>query len=106
MFKMAETNNVYSNLPIEQEQQFRLNKINEIKDFLIAEIKEWEILSKRLSKYINCFYYFDKLLIVLSITTGSVSIATFATVIRTPVGIVSASFSLVFSIFTVLIKNY
>ena len=37
---MAETNNVYPNLPNEQEQQFRLNKINEIKDYLIAEIKE------------------------------------------------------------------
>ena len=38
MFKMTETNNVYSNLPNEQEQQFRLNKINEIKDYLFAKI--------------------------------------------------------------------
>ena len=52
MFKMAETNNVYPNLPNEQEQQFRLNKINEIKDYLIAEIKERELMSKKLSKYI------------------------------------------------------
>ena len=33
-------------------QQFRLNKINEIKDCLVAEIKERELMSKRLSKYI------------------------------------------------------
>ena len=31
-------------------QQFRLNKINEIKDYFIAEIKERELISKRLSK--------------------------------------------------------
>ena len=52
MFEMAETNNVYPNLPNEQEQQLRLNKINEIKDTLIAEIKERELMRKRLSKYI------------------------------------------------------
>ena len=33
-------------------QQFRLNKINEIKDYFIAEIKERELTRKRLSKYI------------------------------------------------------
>ena len=40
-------------------QQFRLNKINEIKDYFIAEIKEKELMSKRLSKYIASFDYFD-----------------------------------------------
>ena len=33
-------------------QQFRLNKINEIKDYFIAVIKERELTRKRLSKYI------------------------------------------------------
>ena len=45
-------------------------------------------------------YYFDKSLIVLSVRTGSISIASFATVIGAPVGMVSASFSLAFPIFT------
>ena len=40
-------------------QQFRLNKINEIKDYFIAEIEERELLSKILSKYLVSFYYFD-----------------------------------------------
>ena len=48
--------------------QFRLNKINEIKDYFIAEIKERELMSKRLSKYTASFDYFDKSLIVLSAT--------------------------------------
>ena len=49
-------------------------------------------MSKRLSKY--------KSLIVLSAASGSISIASFATVIRTPVGIASASLSLAFSLST------
>ena len=38
-------------------------------------------MSKRHSKYIASFDYFDKSLIILSVTTGSISIAPFATVI-------------------------
>ena len=72
-------------------QQFRLNKINEIKDYFIAVIKERELMSKRVGKYIAFFDYFDKSLIVLSVTCGSISIASFATVIGRPVGIASAS---------------
>ena len=62
-------------------------------------------MSKRLGKYIVSFDYFDKSLIVLSVTTGSISIASFATVIGAPVGIISASFSLAFSISTGIIKK-
>ena len=40
-------------LSIYDQRQFRLNIINEIKDFFfVAEIKETELMSKRLSKYI------------------------------------------------------
>ena len=87
------------------EQQFRLSKINEIKDYFVAEIKERERMSKRLSKYNASFDYFDKSLIVLSVTTGSIYFASFATVIGTPLGSASASFSLAFSIFTGILKK-
>ena len=86
-------------------QQFRLIKINEIIDYFIAEIKERELMSKRLGKYIASFDYFDKSLIVLSATSGSISIASFATVIRTPVGVASANLSLTFSLCTGLVKK-
>ena len=101
------TPNIYPNLSAipSNEQQFRLNKINEIKDYFIAEIKERELMSKRLSKYIASFDYFDKSLIVLSVTTGSISIPSFTTDIAAPVGMTSASFSLAFSIFTGIVKN-
>ena len=105
---MVETNNInmYPSLcpTLSDDQQFRLNKINEIRDYFVAEIKERELMSKRLSKYIVSFDYFDKSLIVLSVKTGSISIASFATVIGAPVWIVSASFSLTFSISIGIIK--
>ena len=70
---MGEGTNMYPNL--NDQQQFRLNKINEIKNYIIAEIKERKLTSKRLSKYIAAFDYFDKSLIVLSATSGSISIS-------------------------------
>ena len=66
------------------DQQFRLNKINEIKD---------------------SFEYFDKSLIVLSVETDSISIASFATVIGAPAEIMTASCSLAFSITTGFLKK-
>ena len=86
-------------------QQFRLNKNNEIKNCFIVEIKERELMSKRLSKYIASFDYFYKSLTVLSVTSGSISIASFATVIGTPVVIASASLSLTSSLSTGLLKK-
>ena len=56
------TPKIYPNLTanISNEQQFRLNKINEIRDYFLAEIRERELISKNLSKYIASLDYFDK----------------------------------------------
>ena len=103
-----ETPNIYAYLSanVSIDQQFKLNKINEIKDYFIADIRERELMSKNLSKYIASLDYLDKSLIVLSVATGSVSIASFATVIGTPIGITSASCSLTFSITTRFVKSF
>ena len=61
-------------------------------------------MSKRLSKGISPFDYFDKYLVVLSATSGSNYIASFATV-ATPIGTASASLSLTFSLSTGLVKK-
>ena len=63
-------------------------------------------MSKSLSKYTASFDYFHKSLIILSLATGSISIASFATVIGAPVGIMSASCSLAFSITTGFVKKF
>ena len=91
--------------PLNDQQQLRLNKINKNKDYFITEIEERELMSKRFSKHISSFDYFDKSFIVLSLTTAGISIASFGTVIGAPVGIVRASFSLAFLIFKVNTKK-
>ena len=62
-------------------------------------------MSKRLSKYIASFDYFDKSLFVLSVATGSISIAWYATVIGPSVGMTSASCSLAFSVTARIVKK-
>ena len=103
-----ETPNMYPNLNanISNEQQFRLNKINEIKDYFLAEIRERELISKNISKYIASLDYFDKSLKVLSILSGSISIVSFATVTRAPAGIIGASCGLTFLITSGFIKKF
>ena len=111
MFKMAGRRSVAFNMypnPFatpSNELEFRLNKINEIKDYFVAEIKERELMSKRLNKYIASFDYFGKSLIVLPVTAGSMFIGSFATVIGALVRMMNASFSLAFSITTEIVKN-
>ena len=76
-----ETPNMHPNLSanVSNDQQFRLNKSNEIKDYFIAEVKERELMSKNLSKYIASFDYLDKSFIVLSVATGSICICYWST---------------------------
>ena len=80
------TPNMYPNLSenISNEQQLRLNKINEIKDYLLAEIRDRELISKNLGKSIASFEYFNKSLIFLSLVASSISIASFVSVIGAP----------------------
>ena len=59
---MGEAHNMYPNL--NDQQQFRFNKIIEVKDHFIAEIHERELMSSKLSKSIVFllffFDYFEK----------------------------------------------
>ena len=100
---MGESPNMYSSL--NDQQLFRLNKINEVKYYFSAKIRERELMSKRVSRYVASFAYFDESLIVLSETSSGISIASFATAIGVPVGIASASFSFAFSLTTGIIKK-
>ena len=102
------TPNIYPSLNAipSNEQQFRLNKINEIKDYFLAEIRERKLIIKNISKCIASLDYFDKSLNVLSILSGSISIASFASVIGAPAGIIGASCGLTFSITSGFVKKF
>ena len=97
------TPNIYPNL---NDQQFRLNKINEIKDQFLAEIRERELISKNISKYIASLDYFDMSLNVLSILSGNISIASFVTLNGAPAGIIGEGCSFTFSITSGFVKIF
>ena len=71
--------------------QYRLNKINRIKDYFVAESHERETMNEALSNYIAAFGFFYKTLLVLSATSVSVSIVPLATAVVSPGWITSAS---------------
>ena len=79
--------------------------MNKIKDYFNSEIQQREAISEKLSKSIASLDYIDKLLIVLSATSGGGSIISHASVIGIPAGIISSSFTLVFSLTTGIIKK-
>ena len=61
--------------------------------------------SKKLNKYVTAFDYVDKILIGLSTATSGVSIILFTSIVGVPVGIASASFTLIFSLTTGIVKK-
>ena len=67
-------------------------------------IKENHVV-KNVNKYVTTFDYIDKILIVLSATSSGVSIISFTSIIGAPVGIASASLTLIFSLTTGTIKK-
>ena len=76
-----------------------------MKDYFNTEIQERKAMSKKLSKYIAAFDYMDKTLIVLSAASGGISIIYFTSAIGIPAGIANASFTLIFSLTTGIIKK-
>ena len=85
--------------------KIRLNKITNIGNYFNQEINQRKLCSKKWSKYVAAFDYIDKILIVLSATSGGVSIISFTSIVGAPVGIASASFTLIFSLTTGIVKK-
>ena len=85
--------------------KYRLDKINKIKDFLNSEFKERKDIIKKISKYIVAFDYADKVFITLSASFGTLSIASYATVVGIPAGIAGASLTLIFTVRTGVVKT-
>ena len=103
--RSIETYSDLNALPLSDQTKFKLNEINKIKDYFFSEIQERKKMSKKLSKYIATFDYVDKILIVLSATSGGLSIISSTSVIGIPAGIAGTSFTLVFSLTTGITKK-
>ena len=95
----------FDKINITEQTKFRLSEIIGIENYFYQEINEKKSSVRKLSKYITIFEYIDKILIILSATSGGrVSIISFATIVGLPVGIARASFTLIFSIAKGIIK--
>ena len=94
-----------SKINLSEQKKIRLDEISKIDKYFIEEINQRKLYSKKLNKYITTFDYIDKILIILNVTTGGVSIISFASAIGAPVGIVSACFTLIFSLTTGIVKK-
>ena len=84
---------------------YRLNEINKIRDYFNKELKERKDIIKKLNKYLVSFHYLDKIFITLSASFGTLSIASYASVVGIPAGITGASLNLVFTIGTGISKS-
>ena len=95
---MNECNSIETNnkTNFTNQTKFRLDDISKIENYFIEEINQRKSCSKKLSKYVAVFDYIDQALIVLSATSGGVSIISFTSIVGAPVGIASASLTLFF----------
>ena len=74
--------------------KYRLDEINKIRDCFDNEIEERKEIIKKLNKYLFSFDYLDKIFITLSASFGTLSIASYASVVGIPAGITGASLTL------------
>ena len=92
-------------IPLNDQTKFRLNEINEIKDYFYSEIRERKMISRKLSKYVATFDYADKIFIVLSATFGTLSVVSHATAVGIPIGLAGASLPVLLSLITGVVKK-
>ena len=91
---------------LSKQTKFWLSEIIGIENYFHQEINQRKSCSKKLNKYVTTFDCTDKILIVLSATSSGVSIISFTSIVGAPVGITSASFTLILFLTTEIIKKY
>ena len=90
---------------LSEQTKFRLDEISKIENYFHEDFNQRKSCSNKFSKYVTVYDYIDQALIVLSATSGEVSIISFTTIARAPVGIASASLTLFFSLTTGITKK-
>ena len=77
-------------------QEFRLENIDETRNYLLEEIKQDELMSREHKKVCTTLNYIKHYLILASTITGYISIAAFASLLDIPIGITSSAVGLKF----------
>ena len=97
--------NEINKINLSEQTKFRLSEIIGIENYFHQEINQRKSCSKKLSKYVTAFDYKDKVLIGLSAKSSGVCIILSTSDVGAPVRIASASFTLIFSPTTGIIKK-
>ena len=97
--------NEINKVTLSEQTKLRLREIIGIENYFNQNFNQRKSYSKKLSKYVSAFDYVDKFLIVLSTTSGGVSIISFTNIVGAPAGIASASFTLFFCLTTGIVKK-
>ena len=87
-------------------QEFRLKNIDETRNYLIEEINQNELISKRYKKVYRALHYTEHLLILISTVTGCVSISDFASLAGIPIGFTSSVIGMKICVIIAGIKKY
>ena len=85
--------------------KYRLDEINKIRNYFNNQIKGRKDIIKKLNKYLVSFDYLDKIFIALSASFGTLSIASYASVVGTPASIAGSSLTLIFTLGTGINKS-
>ena len=83
--------NEINKLNLSEQTKFWLSEIIRIENYFHQEISQRNSYSKKLSKYATAFDYIDNVLVVLSATSGGVSIISFTSIVGASVGIASVN---------------
>ena len=97
--------NEINKINLSEQTNFRLSEIIGIENYFYQEVNQRKSCSKKISKCVAVFDYIDQAFIALSATSGGVSIISFTSIVGAPVGIASASFTLIFSLTTGIVKK-
>ena len=87
-------------------QEFRLKKIDEIINYLIEEISQNELMSKKHEKTCKILKYIEHLLVIISTITRCVFISAFASLVRISIAVTSSAIEAKICVITTAIKKY
>ena len=87
-------------------QEFRIWKIDEIRNYILEEIKQNKLMSRKHEKVCVTLNYIEHFLILASAVTGCISLSAFSSLLGTLIGITSSAIGLKMCAIAAGIKKY
>ena len=87
-------------------QEFRFWKIDEIRNYILEEIKQNELMSRKHEKVCVTLNYIENFLILASAVTGCITLSAFSSLLGILIGITSSAIGLKMCAIAAGIKKY